>query len=245
MRFATAVPLYVQVEEALAAAIDRGEFVAGDQLPTEDGLIEQFKVSRITARHAVGNLVARGLAETRRGRGTYVAAARIVQPLTELTGFVEDMLAAGLEASAHVVSTGTETATGVVADQLNMPLGKPVTFIERVRLANGRPVSFDQTYLAADIGSLVAGDDLENEPIFTLLEQKYGIPLIEATYRLEAVGATAHVAAALDTDEASPIFLIERTSFTTGHRPVDYERLHYRGDAIAFVTHLQRKPTNQ
>jgi GntR family transcriptional regulator len=38
----------------------------------------------------------------------------------------------------------------------------------------------------------------------------------------------------------SPIFLIERTSYTTGNRPVDYERLHYRGDLIRFVTRLAR-----
>jgi GntR family transcriptional regulator len=39
----------------------------------------------------------------------------------------------------------------------------------------------------------------------------------------------------------SPIFLIERTSYTTGNRPVDYERLHYRGDLIRFVTRLARR----
>jgi len=36
--------------------------------------------------------------------------------------------------------------------------------------------------------------------------------------------------------------LIERTSYTTGNRPVDYERLHYRGDLIRFVTRLARRP---
>jgi len=39
----------------------------------------------------------------------------------------------------------------------------------------------------------------------------------------------------------SPIFLIERTSYTAGNRPVDYERLHYRGDLIRFVTRLARR----
>jgi hypothetical protein len=34
---------------------------------------------------------------------------------------------------------------------------------------------------------------------------------------------------------------IERKSYTTGNRPVDYERLHYRGDLIRFVTRLARR----
>ena len=36
--------------------------------------------------------------------------------------------------------------------------------------------------------------------------------------------------------------MIERTSYTEGHRPIDYEKLHYRGDAISFVTRLARRP---
>jgi UTRA domain len=49
-------------------------------------------------------------------------------------------------------------------------------------------------------------------------------------------------AQALQVSAGSPIFLIERTSSTTGNRPVDYEKLHYRGDLIRFVTRLARRP---
>jgi GntR family transcriptional regulator len=46
----------------------------------------------------------------------------------------------------------------------------------------------------------------------------------------------------LGVSAGSPVFLIERTSYAVGGRPVDYERLHYRGDQIRFVTKLARKP---
>jgi GntR family transcriptional regulator len=49
-------------------------------------------------------------------------------------------------------------------------------------------------------------------------------------------------AQALQVPIGSPIFLIERTSYTSGNRPVDYERLHYRGDLIRLVTRLARRP---
>ena len=51
----------------------------------------------------------------------------------------------------------------------------------------------------------------------------------------------AEVAAALRVKQGSPIFRIERTSYSTGNRPVDYERLHYRGDIVQFVTRLAAK----
>ena len=50
-------------------------------------------------------------------------------------------------------------------------------------------------------------------------------------------------AEALQVPAGNPIFLIERTSYTTGNRPVDYERLQYRGDLIRFMTRLARRPS--
>jgi len=109
-------------------------------------------------------------------------------------------------------------------------------------LADGVAMSFDETYLPREIGDKVAENDLEAEPIFVLLENKYNTPLIEAEYKLEAAAADPVTAQALQVPAGSPIFLIERTSYTTGNRPVDYERLHYRGDLIRFVTRLARRP---
>jgi GntR family transcriptional regulator len=110
-----------------------------------------------------------------------------------------------------------------------------------VRLADGVPVSFDETYLPRAIGEKVMESDLEREPIFSLLEHKLNTPLVEAEYRLEAVSAESAVAEVLGIRTGSPIFLIERTTYSVRRQPVDYEKLHYRGDQIRFVTHLTRR----
>jgi len=92
-----------------------------------------------------------------------------------------------------------------------------------------------------EIGKKIISNNLKVEPIFSLLERKYDVPLIEAEYKLDAVAAENEVARALKVKPRSPIFRIERTSYTTGSRPVDYETLHYRGDLVRFVTRLVRK----
>jgi GntR family transcriptional regulator len=96
--------------------------------------------------------------------------------------------------------------------------------------------------LPRELGEKVAENDLAAEPVFALLEIKYETLLVEAEYKLEAATADPVAAQALQVSEGSPIFLIERTSYTTANRPVDYERLHYRGDLIRFVTRLARRP---
>ena len=236
--------LYAEIEETLATEIAQGEYRPGDQLPTEDALLQRFQVSRITVRRAIQNLVGRGLLEIRRGLGTFVLSPRIEAEITKLTGFVEDMNAAGRKASARVVSQGVVPASTRVAERLQLTKGTKVMQIKRVRLANDMPISFDETYLPLPLGKQIVDNDLRLHPIFTLLEEEFGVPLIEADYELEAVIATRAVADALQVRVGSPIFQIERTSMTTGNQPVDYEVLSYRGDLVRFVTKLLRHPGN-
>jgi GntR family transcriptional regulator len=233
--------LYSRVETVLARQIANGDLKVGDQLPTEDALIARFGVSRITVRRAIQNLVTRGLVEIRRGKGTFVAAPKITQELTQLSGFVEDMHALGRKPTARVIGKEIVTADATVASQLGLTQGDGVVRIRRVRLADGIPLSFDETFLPLEIGKKIITNNLKAEPIFSLLERKYDVPLIEAEYKLDAVAAESEVAAALRVKQFSPIFRIERTSYSTGGRPVDYERLHYRGDLVRFVTRLARK----
>jgi GntR family transcriptional regulator len=173
-----------------------------------------------------------------------VSLPKVTQELTELTGFVEDMEALGHTPTARLIDWIVVAADESVARQLALTTGTRVMKIRRVRLANGVAMSFDETYLPLEIGEKIVTHDLVTEPIFALLEQRYGIPLVEAEYRLEAVSAEPDVAVALDVATGSPIFLIERTSYSSGNAPVDYEKLHYRGDLIRFTTRLARRKPN-
>jgi GntR family transcriptional regulator len=238
---ASPLPLYAQLESILAAEIAGTTCPPGTQLPNEEELIERYGVSRTTVRQTIQNLVRRGLIEIRRGKGTFVSHPKITQQLTELSGFVEDMQSLGRQASARLLDKQTVPASESVARQLAITAGTPVVRIQRVRLVDHSPLSFDETYLPQEIGERILENDLETEPIFSLLEQKYDTPLVEAEYRLEAVAADAAVARALGIGVGSPIFQIERTSYTTGHQPIDYEKLYYRGDQIRFVTRLARR----
>src|ERR1700733_12449291 len=239
------VPLYAQLESLLGVEIAAGTFALGSRLPNEGELVERYEVSRTTVRRTIQNLIRRGLIEIRRGKGTFVLQPKITQELTELSGFVEDMQSLGRNASARLLDKQTVPASESVARQLAITTGTPVVRIQRVRLADNSPLSFDETWLPREIGEKILENDLETEPIFSLLEQKYDTPLVEAEYLLEAVSADTTVARALGIVVGSPIFLIERTSYTTGRKPVDYEKLYYRGDQVRFVTRLARRPRTE
>ncbi|MBZ8138766.1 GntR family transcriptional regulator [Rubrivivax gelatinosus] len=64
-----------QVAGALEAEIRSGGLAAGQKLPTEQALVQQFGVSRTVVREAVQQLKSRGLVDSRQGSGVYVLAA--------------------------------------------------------------------------------------------------------------------------------------------------------------------------
>ncbi len=213
--------LYSRVETVLASEITDGDLKVGDQLPTEDSLISRFAVSRITVRRAIQNLVSRGLVEIRRGKGTFVAAPKITQNLAELSGFVEDMHALGRKPTARVIGKEVVTADATVAIRLALTRGERVVRIRRVRLADGIPLSFDETYLPLEIGKKIITNNLKIEPIFSLLERKYDVPLIEAEYKLDAVLAETEVAAALKfVLDRRPSSRLRKAALQRGSRPV-------------------------
>ena len=94
----------------------------------------------------------RGLIEIRRGKGTFVLQPKITLELTELSGFVEDMQSLGRHASARLLDKQIVPASESVARHLAISMGTPVVRIQRVRLADNSPLSFDETWLPREIG---------------------------------------------------------------------------------------------
>lgn len=70
-----------QVAQQLAAQIHGGRLEAGEKLPPEARLVEQFQVSRTVLREAVSRLKSLGLVDSRQGSGVYVSASPPYAPL--------------------------------------------------------------------------------------------------------------------------------------------------------------------
>lgn len=70
-----------QVAQQLAEGISTGRLAAGEKLPPEARLVEQFGVSRTVVREAVSRLKSLGLVDSRQGSGVYVSANPSYAPL--------------------------------------------------------------------------------------------------------------------------------------------------------------------
>jgi GntR family transcriptional regulator len=241
IRRRSAVPLYQQLFQILRDEIVSGRLRADERVATEFELMRRFAVSRTTVRQTIARLRKEGLIAVHRGKGTFVGQGRIEPELSALTGFVEDMQALGLTASAKVLGVEDVKAPDHVADSLGLSAGDLITLVTRIRLAEAVPVSFEYSYLPLEFGQKVAAENLEVSPIFSLFEDKYGITLGEALYRIEAARASRVVAEALELERGAPVLAMERTTYSTSGQPVNFEQMFYRGDRLRFSMRLQRR----
>ncbi len=95
----TSVRLYEQMAQRIRDQIVNGDLSAGDKLPNERNLAEQFGVSRTVVREAIKTLKQEGLIEIRPGLGTFVVDAT-GEALSQSFGLVMSL---GREQTLHDV----------------------------------------------------------------------------------------------------------------------------------------------
>ncbi|KAF0813848.1 putative HTH-type transcriptional regulator YurK [Andreprevotia sp. IGB-42] len=234
------VSLYSRIRDELRHGIVSGRYLPHDRMPSESQLMQQYSVSRITVRQALGDLEKEQLIFKVPGKGSYVSRPKPFQELGRLQGFAEAMATQGHETYNHVVSIATLAASDVVATRLQLAPAEPVCELRRVRYLNREPVSLDVTYVHSRIGTLLAREDLASRDIFLILENDYGIALGHADLAIDAVLADAATAALLQVDTGAPILRIERLTHTHDGQPLDFEYLYCRADNFQYRLRIAR-----
>ncbi|HTI16482.1 MAG TPA: GntR family transcriptional regulator [Trinickia sp.] len=233
-------PLYVQIKEWLRASILDGTLAPHEQLPSESDLTAQFGVSRITVRQAIGDLQKEGLVFRIHGKGTYVSKPKAFQQLVGLQGFDEAMRALGYETYSKFLGVADVPATQEIARALQLKPGARVGEIRRIRYLNRAPISLDVSYFPCDLAPRLAREDLASRDIFAILENDLGLALGHADVCVEASLADDVTAPRLDLEEGAPLMRITRLTWTADGRPIDFEHLHYRGDAFQYRLRVER-----
>lgn len=73
LKHSSPVPLYMQIVEHIASAVERGDLAPGEKLPAGRDLAEEWEVGYSTVTSGVRVLIERGILVTGQGKGTFVA----------------------------------------------------------------------------------------------------------------------------------------------------------------------------
>lgn len=135
------VTLWRQIEGALEREIASGRISPGGRLPTELELAARFRVNRHTVRRAMEELERRGLVRIVQGRGSFAAEDVIDYRVGPRTRFSEVIARQNREPSGRILRVAEVAADEAAATSLRLRRGRLLWLVERLGLADGRPVS--------------------------------------------------------------------------------------------------------
>jgi GntR family transcriptional regulator len=233
------IPLYVQLEQILKSKIMTGELVTGERIPTEKELAETYKVSSITARQAVLNLVQEGLLLRKQGKGTYVqgGVTNVKNIMTlSVRGDISDIVPEGLSAQkVEVLDMSRVSSPKRVASTLRLTEGEDVLRVKRTRSDNGIVLSYIKNYIPLSVGERIKKEDLLAHPMLHVLRNTLGLPVKTGVQYITALIADYEIASALSVSISSPVLYLETIISMEGERPVDFVQTFYRSDQFKYT----------
>jgi GntR family transcriptional regulator len=233
-------PIYQQLNQALRDLIRSGEFKVGDRFPTERQICEQFDVSRATANKALSNLVAEGVLEFKKGIGTFVRGGVLDYDLRSLVSFTEKAAAAGKAPSTRVLHLEALLAKDADVDLAALLRVRPdevVYYIERLRLADGRPVILEHRYVVTKFCPDLSEAELSGS-LYGVWTERYRLDIVGADQTIRAVSIRGPEAKLLDVRSGAAGFRVTSTGYLSGGVPLWWERTIFRGDAYALHNRL-------
>ena len=234
------VPKHRQLRDILMGLVET-ELVPDAPVPSERDLMARYDVSRATVREAIGSLVSEGRLYRVRGKGTFVAAARVESQM-HLASFTEDMRRRGHKPSTVVLGSDETAAPPPARSALGLDVTDRAYRIERLRSADGAPMAHEVSWLpAAPLPGMLERDLTSS--IYSILAHDYGRVLDSAAQTMWAEGADPLRARLLRVPPAAPLLVFRKTSYASG-RPMEHVTSWYRADRYQVHMTLDRTPHN-
>jgi GntR family histidine utilization transcriptional repressor len=157
-----ASPRYAIIKQSICDAVRDGRLKAGDRVPSEAEIVDQFNVSRMTANRALRELQAAGVIVRRAGIGSFISEPKPIGQMIEIRNIADEIRARGHAYRARVIQNVAERASAENAPLLEVPSGTklfhsiivhheaefPIQLEERVVLASIAPHYGDMDFTA-------------------------------------------------------------------------------------------------
>ena len=230
------MPLYLQLASLLRGRIERGEWTAGQKIPSENELNRLYGVSRMTARQVLAQLVNENLLFRVQGKGTFVAQPKISTRSPAYKGIREQLEGMGYAVSTKVLTDDIVPADDPVARALRIPVGERVHEVRRLRLlADDEPISLHTSYVPERLAPRL--DSLVERQLCAILEEDHDLRMSKVSESLESTLPNAQEARVLKIRRTTPLLLLTHEIADPTGRLFEYSRILFRGDKLRLQFH--------
>ncbi len=221
----SSTPLYKQVANKIREDIVSNGTKDGEAITTETMLAQMYEVSRVTVRRDVKLLIEEGLVYSVHGSGTYVSEKKIEHDIYKLQGFTEEMSGLHNNPSNEILEFQLSKPSEEVQGYLKLGDNDKVYYVKRLRLADGKPLILEESYLPFDMFPDLSVNVMK-ESKYEYIEQK-GFKISKRHADLKPILPTAELMEQLHLEESAPMLCLEAYStFDDGTR-FEYSKVYY------------------
>jgi GntR family histidine utilization transcriptional repressor len=215
--------LYRQAKDFVHGKLVSGEWQPGDLIPSENRLVLELGMSRMTVNRALRELTEEGRLLRVSGVGTFVAASKPQSNLLHISNIADEILARGHRYRCEVLQLTRESASMPIASALSLPTGASVFHLLCVHYEEDVAVQLEDRY----VNPHTAPDFLQQPFGDALQSARYLLQIIqpdEMEHIVEASHPTADELKYLQIDASEPCLVLMRRTWNSG-RVVTYVRL--------------------
>jgi GntR family histidine utilization transcriptional repressor len=207
-------PIFQRIKDYLLGEIAAGTWKEGEVVPSEQALVRQFGVSRMTVNRAVRELTAEQVLTRRQGSGTFVAPKKYQATLVEIKSIADEIRARGHVHRSSLRLLDTGRASESLARQFELAAGSALFHSVIVHYENEAPIQVEDRW----VNPACAPQYLEQD--FALITPNEHLmeaaPLQGATYSIEALPAPREVADMLAIDTRQSCLVLKRRTTSMG-----------------------------
>lgn len=217
------IPAYIKLENEIRDRIKNGILKIGDKLESEREFSASYKISRMTVRQAIGNLVNEGILERKKGLGTFICAPKVTQ--NNIASFTDMVSRMGLKAQTEVVNFKKCSEDNQYSSEFN---GEILYEIERRRIAENEVIGIEKAYIPSDIIGNIKISALEGS-LFKYLEEQ-GIVIKGSEAKIQSVLMNSNYQKLFETDKNIPLLMVESRYLNNDDKLIFIERSVYNCD---------------
>lgn len=237
--FTSKTPYHQQAEQILRHLINTEKYRSGATFPNEMALARELGISRNTLRQAINRLVAEKLLIRKKGVGTTVnTLGKTCSNARNWMSFSQEMKTLGVAIKNYELHICWKAGSQDICRFFNIESNTPLLCMSRVRGSEQAPIVNFFSYFNPAFG--MTGDEDFTLPLYTLLEQRFGVTVHNSMEEVGAMLADEELARKLYIHIGDPI--LKRKRLVTDHKgfPVEYNIGYYRADSFTYRIEAKR-----
>ena len=228
------IPVYYQLKEDILKKIREGVWKVGQCIDSERELSENYGVSRMTIRQALGELVQEGILVREKGKGTFVCEPKVKQK--DMMSFSEIIKRTGRTLETKVVEFNKIPTPEDLTDTFSF---EEVYKINRNRIVDGECIANEIVYIPSDYCGFINEEKLKGSLYNILEEFGYSVEYSESSIKAVIMDETNKKI--FGVEEQVPLLQINGKSINSDGKVLFVEEATYRSDKYILEVNILRR----